>query len=389
MRICRVGCYPGEAAPGSGLVPYYLSLYIQEPTLYLTPWLPGSRWNPPPHVNVVEIKSHVVPTAGAFHTLFFAEGQPMSWRSRLAALVRLMSKIREVSFFLKSIPPLIRFRPCIVCTHLLKNAVLGLLAKHVLGAKFVLYLHNVSETMMLRRFSVLGWIAAQADLVYVVSSQIAAGLEGVVSLEKVRVTSTGVDLSVFRPQNRSRKKRLLTVGTMKWKKGYRYLLEALPRIFAEHPDYALAIVGDGEERARIVAQIEVLGLQDKVELLGTVAQREVVNLLNESRLFILASLVEGLPKAVLEALACGTPVVVTDACNGTEIIGGAGIEVPSKDSQALADAVNKLLSDAELWQRYAANTRDRVLAYDWRAIAADVYREYRQLMRVDGHGRGK
>lgn len=382
MRICRVGTYPREATPGAGLVPYYLSLYIQEPTLYLTRWLPGSRRELPDHVKVVEIKYPTVPTANTFKRILASDGQPVSWQSKSKILLRLVSKTREVTFLLKSIPALVSFRPDIVCTHMLKNAVHGLFAKYILGAKFVLFSHNVSETMMLHRFAILRWIVNQADLVYVVSSQIAAGLEGIVSPEKVRVTSTGVDLSMFRVQNGSRKKRLLTVGTMKWKKGYRYLLEALPRIFAEHPDYTLAIVGDGEERERIVAQIEMLDLHDKVELLGRVPQREVVNLLNESRLFVLASLVEGLPKAMLEALACGTPVVVTDACNGTEIIQGAGIEVPARDSHALADAVNQLLSDDELWQRYAANARARVLAYDWKSIACNHYQEYQRLMGI-------
>lgn len=380
MRICRIGTYPREATQGAGLVAYFLSLYIQEPTLYLTHWMPSAYRELPDHVRVLEIKSGTVPTAGAFHTLFFAEGQPVSWRSKLVALLRLISKIREITFFIKSIPALVRFKPDIVCTHMLKNALHGMFAKYVLGAKFVLFSHNVSETMLLHRSAILRWIVSQADLVYAVSSQIAIGLEGIVPAERIRVTSTGVDLSMFQARNQPRKKHLVTVGRLKWKKGYRYLLEALPRIFAEHPNYALTIVGGGEEREHIVAQIAALGLKDRVELVGEVPQHEIVNLLNQSRLFILASLVEGLPKAMLEALACGTPVVVTDACNGTEIIQGAGIEVPARNSHALADAVNKLLSDDELWHRYAANARARVLDYDWKSIATDHYREYQRLL---------
>ena len=134
-------------------------------------------------------------------------------------------------------------------------------------------------------------------------------------------------------------------------------------------------VDDQQRRDIFGAGADVAGF-DAAEF----AQDEIVTLLNESKLLVMASLTEGLPKAMLEALACGTPVVVTDGCNATEIVKGAGIEVPSADSRALARAVNQLLGDEELWQQYAHNARSRVLGYTWESIAADNYREYQRLL---------
>jgi len=380
MKICRIGTYPYEATPGAGLFPYFLTRYIPEPCLYITYWLPGARLEPPEHAEVTAIKVNNVATTGAMRTIFLAGGKEGDWREKLSAMGRLISKVREIPFYLKAVPALLRFKPDLICVHFLKNSILGLIGKYALGARFVYYSHNVSEPMLLRHLAPLRWVLRQADLIYAVSPGLADEMARVIPAEKIRVTSTGVDLGVFREQNRPRRKRLLAIGRLKWKKGYRYLLEAMPDILAQHPDYVLTIVGDGEERAAIEAQVQALGLQDHVELLGQVPQDEIVTLLNESRLFVMASLAEGLPKALLEALACGTPVVVTRACHATDIVQGAGLEVPSADSRALAGAVNRLLSDQDLWQQCAANARSRVLGYSWEAIAAQNYREYQRLM---------
>lgn len=380
MRICRIGTYPYEATPGAGLFPYFITKHIPEPCLYITYWLPGARLELPEHVQIMAVKTNLVTTSGAIRTLFLPGETKVSWRKKVASAGRVVSKVCEIPFFLKSVSALLRFKPDVICAHLLKNSILGLLGKCILGAKFVYYSHNVSEPVLLRRVAPLRWIVNQADLIYAVSLRIAGEMAKMVPAEKIRVTSTGVDLGVFCEQNRPRQKRLLAIGRLKWKKGYQHLLEAMPDILAQHPDYVLAIVGDGEERAAIEAQIQALGLQDHVELLGQVPQDGIVTLLNESKLFVMASLAEGLPKALLEALACGTPVVVTDACNATDIVQGAGLEVPSADGRALARAANRLLSDQDLWQQCAANARSRVLGYDWESIAAQNYREYQQLI---------
>jgi glycosyltransferase involved in cell wall biosynthesis len=380
MRICRIGTYPYEATPGAGLFPYFITKYILEPCLYITYWLPGARLEPPEHVQIMAVKTNHVATGGAIRTLFLSGGMKVPWRKKLVSAGRVASKVCEIPFFLKSALALLRFKPDVICAHLLKNSILGLLGKYILGAKFIYYSHNVSEPMLLHRIASLRWIVNQADLIYAVSPRIADEMAKMVPAEKIRATSTGVDLRAFYKQNTHRHKRLLAIGRLKWKKGYNYLLDAMPDILAQHPDYVLTIVGDGEERASIETQIQTLGLQNNVELLGEISQDEIVTLLNESKLFVMASLIEGLPKAMLEALACGTPVVVTDGCNATEIVKGAGIEVPSADSRALARAVNQLLGDTELWQQYAHNARSRVLDYTWETIAADNYREYQRLL---------
>lgn len=380
MKICRIGTYPYEATPGAGLFPYFLTRYIPEPCLYITYWLPGARLEPPEHAEILAIKVNNVATTGAIRAIFLSDGGKRAWCEKLSAIGRLVSKVREFPFYLQAVPALLRFKPDLICIHFLKNSILGLVGKYALGARFIYYSHNVSEPRLLHRLAPLRWLIRQADLVYAVSPRIADEMAGMVPAEKIRVTSTGVDLEVFREQNRPRQKRLLAIGRLKWKKGYRYLLEAMPDILAQHPDYVLAIVGDGEERAAIEAQVQALGLQGRVELLGQVPQDKIVTLLNESKLFVMASLAEGLPKALLEALACGTPVVVTEACHATDLIQGAGLEVPCADSRALAGAVNRLLRDQDLWQQCAAHARSRVLGYSWESIAAENYREYQQLM---------
>jgi glycosyltransferase involved in cell wall biosynthesis len=93
----------------------------------------------------------------------------------------------------------------------------------------------------------------------------------------------------------------------------------------------------------------------------------------------MASLHEGLPKALLEAIACGTPAVITDGCNAEDIIEQTGLMVPAEDSQALAGAIVALLEETVRWEKCSQNGPAVARRYDWRAVAARDYNTYREL----------
>ncbi|MFQ5904690.1 MAG: glycosyltransferase family 4 protein, partial [Candidatus Binatia bacterium] len=204
-------------------------------------------------------------------------------------------------------------------------------------------------------------------------------LRGFVPDERIRLSSTGVDLETFINWNITRKNKIITIGSFKWKKGYRYLLEAASLVFKRYPACRLVIVGDGEERQGIVNTIECLGLNKHVVLSGILPREEIVRVLNESKIFVMASVHEGLPKALLEALACGTPAVVTKECNAEGLIETTGLSVPPANSQALAKAIIMLLEDMELWEKCSRNGPEVAKYYDWQAVAARDYAVYREL----------
>jgi glycosyltransferase involved in cell wall biosynthesis len=381
MRICRiVNSLPTDENPGAGLVAFYLGKYIPEPTLYIMRELKGCR-SLPPHVKITTVDFRDATTPPSFHQAVFGEDK-LNLFSGTLLQVRLVTRIilSHWKFFFTAMREMLRFRPHLVICHSLKRLIYGVIAKYLLRSKLVLSLHNTTETAALANLWLLRLLIRIPDRIVVVSAQIGRQLRPFVPDERIRLSSTGVDLERFVNRNNTRKKQLLTIGSFKWKKGYRHLLESASLVFKRYPAYRLVIVGEGEERQQITKTIDRLGLNAHVVLTGIVPREEIVRLLNESKLFVMASLHEGLPKVLLEAIACGTPAVVTDGCNAEGIIDTTGLSVPAGNPEALAEAIIAMVEDTELWEKCSRNGPQVAKYYDWKAVATRDYALYRELL---------
>ena len=377
MRICRIqNSFPNRSNPGGGLYSYYLARYIHEPTLYLIKATNSEKIEIPSHLILKEIDSWLdgpwSKSAGSNHRAEKADAYVPE---------RQLKKIlQSVEYFLKSIPSLVKFRPEIVFCKSTLKLFHGLFGKYALGAKFVASLHNTSEIDLLKRFPLLCWVLGKADLIFVVAREIEEGIKQLIPEARIVCAPTGVDLEIFQDRSLPRKKQLLAVGSFKSKKGYSYLVDAMAEFFLRHPDFTLLIAGDGERRKEIEEQIKSKNLQEKILLLGVVQREHLVQLLNESKLFVMSSLYEGFPKALLEALACGTPAVITTGCNAAEIIKETGLIVPKGDAGALAEALCRLIEDESSWGKYANNCRAVAMQYEWKEIASTVYRNLQGIL---------
>jgi glycosyltransferase involved in cell wall biosynthesis len=381
MRICRiVNVLPSDRNPGGGLVPYYLAKFIREPTLYITHELNGC-WPLPSHVAVAEVGYPEATTPPKLRQAIFGS-QSLSLFTRAGLQARLSAKMmwNESKFFTMAMRRIKRFQPDLVICGSLKRLIYGAAAKHLLGSKLILSLHNATEIAALSHLWLLRQLLRAPDLIIVVSAKMERELRPFVPDKRIHLSSTGVDLDQFTNWNVPRKKQLVSIGSFKWKKGYRYLLEAVALVFKRHPEYRLIIVGDGEERQEIAQTIERLGLSSHVTLAGIISREEIVRLLNESSLFVMASLHEGLPKVLLEAIACGTPAVVTDGCNAQDIIETTGVSVPAANPKALANGINTILEDQALWGKCSNNGPAVARRYDWKTVAARDYAVYCEVL---------
>jgi glycosyltransferase involved in cell wall biosynthesis len=137
------------------------------------------------------------------------------------------------------------------------------------------------------------------------------------------------------------------IGRLEARKGHRFFLEAMPAVLAAAPDTIGVVIGEGKEAEALAAQHESLGLGEGVRLVGYWAS--VAEALSAIDVFVLPSLMEGHPIALLEAMAAGKPVVATSVGGNGEAVadGVTGLLVPPGDASALAAATLALLRDPE------------------------------------------
>jgi colanic acid/amylovoran biosynthesis glycosyltransferase len=179
--------------------------------------------------------------------------------------------------------------------------------------------------------------------------------------EKVQRFKLGTDLKRFsfkeRTLDSSGAIRLVTVARLTEKKGLEYSIRAVAKLSQRFKKLEYNIIGDGDLRSELTQLIEALGVSSTVHLLGWKTQEEVQVLLDQSHVFVLASVesrngdIEGLPMVLQEAQAMGLPVVCTRHSGIPEGIldGKSGFLVPERDVDALADRLADVISCPEAW----------------------------------------
>jgi glycosyltransferase involved in cell wall biosynthesis len=194
---------------------------------------------------------------------------------------------------------------------------------------------------------------------------------------RITVIPNGVDLPTRIATPDSSPARAVMVANLIGYKGHRDVLAALAMMATP---LSVAMFGDGPEREPILELAHELGLDEVVDLQGLVTRS--ADRLPDYQVCVLASHEEGLPNALLEAMAAGLAVVATDVGGVSELItdGVEGLLVPPGDPQALAHALTVLAEDPALRLRLARAARDRAREYTWSACAEAHLSLYRELL---------
>jgi glycosyltransferase involved in cell wall biosynthesis len=198
----------------------------------------------------------------------------------------------------------------------------------------------------------------------------------------------GVDAGHFRPDGPNERERLglqgkrvvVAIARLVPLKNLRLLLEAVAIVRGRVPDVRAVIVGDGPEAAVLEQRAAALGLADSVTFAGYVAQPETPSWYRTGDVFALSSNFDNSPNAVLEAMACGLPVVATDVGGVREFVesGRGGLIVPRGDATAFAGALETYLGSPEHARADGSHNRARTTAeFSWRASAQRLLEVYR------------
>ena len=311
------------------------------------------------------------------------DGTPRDWRLRLTADVdfsgfeALRIAGRALADLARLVQRLQAFRPDVVNLHFPRGQTLYFVAlRPLLRYRLVLSLHGSDvldppPTMA----AVLPFFLRAADRVTVVSDALRTQVAAMADLseEQLRLVRNGIDTAFWTPPEERdaparEEGRIVAAGRCVPVKGYDVLLRALAQLAPHYGvDAHLSLLGDGEERAALEALARTLGVADRVTFCGQCDAETVRAHYRRGSVFALSSHSEGLPLALLEAMACGLAPVATDVGGVREVVApGTGRLVPPGDSDALAEALADLMTDAQAWQRVAgaARTRARDFALD-------------------------
>lgn len=269
------------------------------------------------------------------------------------------------------------------------GGVIAIRAARALGIKVVAHSHSQPENLFMDmpKFirptldnlwnKYLSWVYGQAEsLIY--PTDMARGL-----LEKLNhkkqpsaVVSNGINLGEFKPKDigdfYDRYKipadtiKLLFVGRLFPEKSVDTLIKALPHIIEKHPNTHVMIVGGGHLRDKLEKLTQKLGVEKRVTFLGLVSEEDKILAYNASDIFILPSLAELEGMVVLEAMACGKPVIVSDAEMSASryFVDGNGFLFKAEDCKDLAHQILKLINDADLRIRLGWVSLEKSKHYD-------------------------
>jgi glycosyltransferase involved in cell wall biosynthesis len=231
---------------------------------------------------------------------------------------------------------------------------------------FDIYRTDVSPRILRRKID-------DANFVITISESNQDLLENVADKQgdKVRLLHNGIDLSTFSPAQAPDRPSftILCVARLVEKKGLPYLIEACRHLRDRGLDFQCWIVGRGKLRPRLARMISDSRLEDRVHMRGAVRQGEVPDLYRSADVFVLPAIVasdgnrEGLPVSIVEALACGLPVVSTPVSGIIEVVrhDDNGLLVPPRDPWELTEALQRLITNRPLFERLRDNARPSVM----------------------------
>jgi glycosyltransferase involved in cell wall biosynthesis len=244
---------------------------------------------------------------------------------------------------------------------------------------------NLIPNYFLPRKMIL-WAAKNSKANITVSQALKDKLEEIgVKPNSIHTLRNGVDLDFFVPIDRDtarenldlKRLTILSVGNLIELKGHHLIIEAMQDLL----EFDLLIVGGGPDLSSLKKLINTFGVTDRVRLLGTLSQQQLVEVYNAADVLILASSREGLANVLLESMACGTPVVATNIGGTPEVIKKpeAGILIKERTVKGIVDAVTTLFDSYP----DRNETRNYAEGFSWQETVDNLLRLMKQSINID------
>lgn len=200
--------------------------------------------------------------------------------------------------------------------------------------------------------------------------------------DKIVVVPNGVQTDFFKPASVKDPNLITWVGRLVPEKGLVYLVKAMKKVLKEHCNAKLVLIGEGPSKRKLMKLVSELGLDDKVTFIGSIGRIEVARCLSRSSVFAFPSLKEGMPMALLEAMASSNAIVASDIPGIDEIIRNDhnGVLFSLGNTDELASALLMLLANRKFREKLAHNARKTVQKrYSWSSVLTKLERVYQSF----------
>jgi len=331
-----------------------------------------------------------------FHYFYPRRFEKLSGRAGMIDNVKegFLVKIQVLTFlFFNVIHSILKLRKMDV-VHVqwpIPNGLGAIFLKKIYGIPYINTIHG-EEVHLSKRYHLLfalRWLVNNSSKTITNSTAtrkfcLEAGLDG----DKIEVIPFGVDTDFFRPLDVYKDEnifQILSVGYLIERKGFEYLIRAMPLVLEKYENARLKIVGTGPLESKLKELVYELDLGDEVEIVKNVSDEELLMIYNSSDLFVLPSIVdsqgntEGLGVVLLEAMACGLPVIGSDVGGIPDIIEDekTGVLVKEKDYEELSKVILNLIFEDNLRNYLVDNSLKIVKTnFSWKMISnyyLDIY----------------
>lgn len=264
----------------------------------------------------------------------------------------------------------------------------GIFLVRKLKTKVIVTMHTNNYLFQYRRFGKISkrllaplekYTYQIADRILSVSSYVKKNLISDYQIPpfKIHIVPNGVNSSTFYPISYyfHDRKTILYVGRLYKGKGLEFLIDAIERLIPDHPSVRLWVAGQGVYFKKIRAFIQGRTIRKHIVFLGWKDSKTLNQLYNEATVYVMPSIVEGFGMTLLEAMACGCPVIATDSGGAVDIIhqNHNGLLIPYGNVKQLAASISRIMMDEAKKERLIQNGLKTIQNFRWEVIARKLY----------------
>lgn len=371
MRICRVSqTYPTTQNQGKGQHAFFNSKYIVKDTIVLT-----KKYNE----DYIKNESHVRLFPINYFQFPFERNQSKNFHFLISSISYI---IGQLQFFIKSLPILVKFKPSIVHLQSPHGILISLFCKLFYSSKIFLTFHG-SDLRRLNSNKYLMLLLNKVDKVFYVSRFMEPDLKNHFGESKIFFTPSGIDIDYFLINKKyKRKNYVLCVANLLEEKGIEFLIDAFHGLLKTNPEYKLVLVYSSftkKYRSMLINKIKMLHIDKNIIMLKNLSRSEIRDYYQKSKLFVLPSLAEGMPKVIHEAKASKLPIIATDVGSCKEIVNDSGFIVQPGSSTEILNKILILINNQDIYRKFQNNSHSDIYKYSWKYLAKNIFEQFKKI----------